>query len=64
MAISAYKDQKIKSKKAAAIFGVPETTFHERLSGIKSCTETRASGHKLTEIEEKTLVKLLLDADK
>ena len=35
MAIYAYKDQKIKSKKrAAAIFGVPETTFHERLSDI------------------------------
>jgi len=65
MAISAYSDQKIKSKKsAAAIFGVPKTTFRERLSGIKPRRETRPNGHKLTEVEEETLIKRLLDAGK
>jgi type III secretion system FlhB-like substrate exporter len=63
MAISAY--QKIKSKsKAAEIFGVPESTLRERLCGVKPCTETRANGHRMTVIEEKSLVKHLLDADK
>jgi type III secretion system FlhB-like substrate exporter len=65
MAISAYKNQKIKSKsKAAEIFGVPESTLRERLCGVKPCTETRANGHRMTVIEEKSLVKHLLDADK
>lgn len=65
MAITAWKQQKVKSKlKAAQIFGVPESSLRKRLSGVKPWTETRANSHKLTATEEETLVKRLLDADK
>ena len=65
MAISAYKSKKIKSKsRAAAIFGVPKSTFIDRLNGIQPRSEARASGYKLTTIEEESLVKRLLDTDK
>jgi hypothetical protein len=65
MAITAYKSKKVQSKsRAAAIFGVPKSTFLDRLKGINPRSETRASGHKLTAIEEDALVKRLLDADK
>ena len=65
MAIAAWNEKKFKSiLKAAKVFEVPETTLRERLAGIKPRSETRANGYKLTEIEEKSLVKQLLDADK
>lgn len=65
MAITAWKEKRVKSKlKAAEIFGVPESTLRERLAGVKPRSETRANGHKLTAIEEESLVKQLLDADK
>jgi hypothetical protein len=65
MAIAAYKSKKVQSKsRAAAIFGVPKSTFLDRLKGINPQSETRASGHKLIVIEEDVLVKRLLDADK
>jgi helix-turn-helix, Psq domain. len=61
MAISAYKNQQIKSKlKAAQIFGVPESTLRERLAGIQPRSETRANSHKLTAFEEEVLVKRLI----
>ncbi|KAG2000736.1 hypothetical protein GB937_010888, partial [Aspergillus fischeri] len=40
---------------AAAIFGVPKSTFLDWLKGINLWSETRASGHKLTAIEEDVL---------
>lgn len=59
------EEKKFKSiLKAAKIFEVPETTLRGRLAGVKQQSETRASGHKLREIEEESLVKQLLDADK
>jgi hypothetical protein len=65
MAITAWKQQKVKSKlKAAQIFGVSESSLRKRLSGVKPRSETRANGHKLTATEEESLVKRLLDADK
>lgn len=65
MAITAWKDKKVRSKlKAAKIFSVPESTLRERLASIKPQSETRTNGHKLTAIEEESLVKRLLDADK
>lgn len=65
MAISAYKNQKIKSKsKAAEIFGVPESTLHKWLSGVKPYIETCVNSHRMTVIEEKSLIKHLLDTDK
>ena len=65
MAISAYKNQKIKSKsKAAEIFGVPKSTLCKQLSGVKPHIETHVNSHRITVIEEKSLIKHLLDADK
>ena len=65
MAISAYKNKKIHSKKGAAgVFCIPESTLRTRLQGRQPRVETRANGHKLTPIEEETLVKRLLYADK
>jgi hypothetical protein len=58
MAITAWKQQKVKLKlKAAQIFGVPESSLRKRLSGVKPQTETRANSHKLTATEEETLIK-------
>ena len=65
MAISAIKNEKIQSKQeAASVFGVSEATLRNWLKGMKSRSETRAIGHKLTDFEEEALVKQLLDADK
>ena len=65
MAISVYKNQKIKSKsKAAEIFGVPKSTLCKQLSGVKPHIETHVNSHRITVIEEKSLIKHLLDADK
>jgi hypothetical protein len=65
MAISAYKKKQFRSPTAAAaMFGVPRTSLLNRLRGMKSRTETRANGHKLTVPEEEALTKQLLDADK
>jgi predicted transcriptional regulator len=65
MAISAYKNQKIKSKsKAAEIFGVPKSTLYKQLSGVKLHPETRANGYRMIVIKEKSLIKHLLDVDK
>ena len=43
---------------------MPKSTFINRLDGIQPRSETHASGHKLTAIEEESLVKQLLNADK
>jgi len=65
MAITAWKDKKFRSiLEAAQVFEVPESTFRTRLAGIKPRSETRANGYKLTEVEEESLAKQLLDADK
>jgi len=50
--------------KAAKVFEIPETTLRERLAGIKPRLETCINGYRLTEIEEKSFIKQLLDADK
>jgi hypothetical protein len=62
MAISAYKSRKIRTQtKAAEIYGVSRTTLQGRLRGINPRS---ANGHKLQAIEEDTLLKRLLEADK
>ena len=38
--------------------------LHRQLAEVTSCPETHTNGHRLTEIEEKSLIKQLLDADK
>ena len=65
MAINAWNEKKTRLiLEAAKVYEVPESTLRRRLAGIKSRSETRANGHRLTEVEEQSLVKHLLDADK
>jgi hypothetical protein len=65
MAVSIYKEKKIKLKqKAAGVFRVSCTTLRARLDRRKSRSETRANGHKLINTKEDVLVKKLLDIDK
>ena len=65
MAITAWKEKRVKSKlRAMQIYGIALTTLCKRLTGIKSQSETRANGHKLTPIKEETLIKRLLDTDR
>jgi hypothetical protein len=64
-AISAYNKQQIPSiKETARLFGVPYTTVQSRLKGRCARVNLRANSHKLTENEEETLVKWILDLDK
>ncbi|KAJ5967100.1 hypothetical protein N7501_003348 [Penicillium viridicatum] len=51
-------------REAASTFGVSEATLRNRLKGIKSRSETRTSGYKPTDFEEKTVIKRVLDTDK
>ena len=65
MAIAAWKEKKVRSKlQAANLYDIPESTLRQRLAGIKPHSETHSKNHKLTAIEEESLVKQLLDADK
>ena len=65
MAIPACQKKQIKSRTAAAeVFGVSRETFRDWLQGVKPRAVTRANGHELTSIEEESVVKCLLDADK
>ena len=65
MAIHVYRCEKIHSQsKAIKVFSVPMSTFQNWLKGMNPQSETRANGHKLTVLEEESLVKQLLDTDK
>jgi hypothetical protein len=64
LAVSAIKKQEIKSiREAARIFNVSDRTIRRRLNGTISRTETRANCHKLTEIQEHSLVQWVLSMD-
>ncbi|KAJ5273619.1 hypothetical protein N7478_008744 [Penicillium angulare] len=64
LAIQAIKKQEQLSISAAArYFNVPRTTLRDRLHGHQNRRETRANGHKLTEIEEESLQKWILSMD-
>lgn len=51
-------------ERAAKIYNVPRTTLRDRLNGTQERSQTRANNHKLTEFEEESLVKWILDLDK
>ncbi|OGE47182.1 hypothetical protein PENARI_c057G04216 [Penicillium arizonense] len=64
LAIQAIQKQEIGAVRAAArVFDVPESTLRTRLKGSTNRAETRANGHKLTEIEEESLKKWILSMD-
>jgi hypothetical protein len=65
LAISDLQNQKISTiGRAAKIYNVPRTTLRDRLKGTQQRSQTRANNHKLTEFEEESLVKWILDLDK
>ncbi|EED13550.1 transposon, putative [Talaromyces stipitatus ATCC 10500] len=65
LAISDLKNGKISSVyQAAIIYNIPRTTLYDRLNGIQQRSIIRANGHKLSQFEEESLVKWVLDLDK
>ena len=64
LAIQAIKKQEIRAiREAARHFNVPESTLRARLRGTTIRSETRANSHKLTEIEEQSLVQWIFSLD-
>ena len=65
LAISDLQNKRIPTiGRAAKIYNIPRTTLRDRLKGIQQRSQTRANGHKLSEFEEESLVKWILDLDK
>jgi hypothetical protein len=65
LAISDLKNSRIRSvRQAAQIYNVPRSTLQTRVNGITYRAEIRANGHKLTQYEEESLVKWVLDLDR
>ncbi|CBF86544.1 hypothetical protein AN2291.2 [Aspergillus nidulans FGSC A4] len=64
LAVQAIKKKEITSiREAARRFNVPESTLRTRLRGTTNRAESRANGHKLTEIEEEVLKQWILSLD-
>jgi hypothetical protein len=65
LAISDLKNQKIRSvRQAAKVYNVLLSTFQNRLKGTTYRAEKRVNRYKLSEFEENSLVKWILDLDK
>ena len=64
LAIQAINKQEITSvQEAANQFNVPHTTLRRRLAGCTNRHESHANSHKLTQIEEESLLKWILSMD-
>ncbi|RJE16844.1 Pogo transposable element, partial [Aspergillus sclerotialis] len=64
LAISAIQKKEIAAiREAARRFNVPKSTLRTRLRGAINRAETRANNHKLTEIEEDSLIQWILSMD-
>jgi len=64
LAIRDLQNSKITSiRTAAARYQIPRTTLTRRLQNVQSRTDTRPNGHKLTVLEEDTLVEWILSLD-
>ena len=65
LAISNLKNEKIRSvRKAAEIYNISQSTLQNRINGMPYRAEKRANNHKLTQSEENSLVKWVLDLDR
>lgn len=62
LAIQVIKNKEISSLRSAA-FQVPRYILRRRLRGITNRIESRASGHKLTQVEEDLLKQWILSID-
>ena len=57
------KDPKLSIRRAAAIYTVPATTLRHRQKGMPSRADTTPSVRKLSDLEEQTIIKYILDLD-
>ncbi|EED11599.1 transposon, putative [Talaromyces stipitatus ATCC 10500] len=65
LAISDLKNGRIRSVlRASEIYQIPRTTLRDRLNGIEYRGEKRANSHIVTQYEEESLLKWILDLDK
>lgn len=64
LAIEAIQTKRITSiREAARHYSVPRNTLHRRLAGSTNRSETRANNHKLSKIEEQSLVQWVVSMD-
>ena len=64
LAVSDLKNGKIRSvRQAAEIYNVSRSTLQNRVNGMAYRAEKRANNHKLTQFQEESLVKWVLDLD-
>jgi hypothetical protein len=64
MAIEAIQTSKKMSRcKAAIIYNVPKSTLRDQINGRPPCSNTRANGLNLTELEEGVIVNYILNRD-
>ncbi|EDO04977.1 hypothetical protein SS1G_07461 [Sclerotinia sclerotiorum 1980 UF-70] len=64
LAIEAIRiSQNLSIRKAAKLYNIPYTTLTSRMNGILPLTERRSANHKMTELEEKSLLQYILDMD-
>ena len=62
LAIKAFNQGQFQSKTSCAqAFDVPSQTLMKHLNGVTSCKESIANGWKLSDIEEATLSRWILD---
>jgi hypothetical protein len=65
LAISDLKNGRIRSiREAARIYAVPRTTLQDRLHGVPYQHAICANNHKLTQFEEESLIKWVLDLNR
>jgi hypothetical protein len=65
LAISDLQNKRIPNiGRAAKLYDIPRTTLRDRLKGTQQRSQIHANRHKLTEFEEESLVKWILNLDK
>ncbi|KAJ5261124.1 hypothetical protein N7478_009036 [Penicillium angulare] len=64
LAVKDIKDGRINSLRAAAkLYDIPHTTLATRVNGVQSRVDIRPNGHKLTQLEEDSLVEWIISMD-
>jgi hypothetical protein len=57
------RDPKLSVRRASKIFNVPHTTIHYRQQGVPARRDIPSKSRKLTDLEEQTVVRYILDLD-
>ena len=64
LALSDIKDGRVASIRAAAkLYNLPRSTLGERAKGVIARVDTRANSHKLTQLEEDSLIQWIFSMD-